>query len=93
MSKSVLVMDTPERGCISCSIGQNDSNCRITRIYCPIAEETAFDEEAETIPAWCPLKPLPDKKEYIVPIDNVESQKDIIAVGWNACIDEITGGE
>lgn len=93
MSKSVLVMDTPERGCISCSIGQNDSNCRITRIYCPIAEETAFDEEAETIPDWCPLKPLPDKKEYIVPIDNVESQKDIIAVGWNACIDEITGGE
>lgn len=93
MSKSVLVMDTPERGCISCPIGQNDSNCRITRIYCPIAEETAFDEEAETIPDWCPLKPLPDKKEYIVPIDNVESQKDIIAVGWNACIDEITGGE
>lgn len=92
MSKSVLVMDTPERGCISCSIGQNDSNCRITRIYCPIAEETAFDEEAETIPDWCPLKSLPDKKEYIVPIDNVESQKDIIAVGWNACIDEITGG-
>ena len=44
-------------------------------------------------PDWCPLKPLPEKKEYIVPIDNVESQKDIIAVGWNACIDEITGGE
>lgn len=47
MRKSVLVIDTPERGCISCSIGQNDSNCRITRIYCPIAEETAFDGEAE----------------------------------------------
>lgn len=93
MSKSVLVMNTPERGCISCSIGQNDSNCRITRIYCPIAEETAFDEEAETIPGWCPLKPLPERKEYIVPIDNVESQKDIIAVGWNACIDAITGGD
>ena len=90
MSKSVLVIDTPERGCISCSIGQNDSNCRITRIYCPIAEETAFNEEAEAIPDWCPLKSLPEKKEYIVPIDNVESQKDIIAVGWNACIDEIT---
>lgn len=44
-------------------------------------------------PAWCPLKPLPEKKEYIVPIDNVEANKDIIAVGWNACIDEITGGD
>ena len=61
MSKSVLVMDTPEKGCISCPIGQNDSNCRITRIYCPIAEETAFNEEAETVPDWCPLKPLPEK--------------------------------
>lgn len=26
-------------------------------------------------------------------IDNIESQKDIIAVGWNVCIDAITGGE
>lgn len=41
-------------------------------------------------PDWCPLKPLPERKEYIAPIDNVESQKDIIAVGWNACIDAIT---
>lgn len=93
MSKSVLVIDTPERGCISCPIGQNDSNCRITRIYCPIAEETAFNEEAETIPDWCPLKPLPEKKEYIVPIDNVEAYKDIITVGWNTCINEIAGGD
>lgn len=45
----------------------------------------------DVIPNWCPLKPLPEKKEYIVPIDNVESQKNIIAVGWNACINEITG--
>jgi hypothetical protein len=26
MSKSVLVIDTPEHGCISCLIGQNHSN-------------------------------------------------------------------
>lgn len=45
----------------------------------------------DVIPNWCPLKPLPERKEYIVPIDNVESQKDIIAVGWNACINKITG--
>lgn len=32
------------------------------------------------------------KERDIVPINNVESQKDIIAVGWNKCIDEITGG-
>lgn len=26
MSKSVLAIDTPEHGCISCLIGQNHSN-------------------------------------------------------------------
>lgn len=89
MSKSALVIDTPERGYISCPIGQNDSNCRITRIYCPIAEETAFDEEAETIPDWCPLKPLPEKMTGVAQTDHWNS----IKAGWNGCIDEITGGE
>lgn len=90
MSKSVLVMETPERGCISCSIGQNDSNCRITRIYCPIAEETAFNEEAETLPDWCPLKPLPEKNT--TENDMTDYQCGMVD-GRNQCIDEITGGE
>jgi hypothetical protein len=89
MNKSVLVIDTPERGCISCPIGQNDSNCRITRIYCPIAEETAFNEEAETIPDWCPLKPLPERMTGVAQTDHWN----IIKAGWNGCINKITGGE
>lgn len=90
MSKSVLVIDTPEKGCISCPIGQNDSNYRITRIYCTIAEETAFNEEAETVPDWCPLKPLPDKST--TENDMTDYQCGMID-GLNQCIDEITGGE
>lgn len=90
MSKSVLVMNTPERGCISCPIGQNDSNCRITRIYCPIAEETAFDGEAESIPDWCPLKPLPEK--ITTENDMTDYQCGMIN-GRNQCINEIAGGE
>lgn len=89
MSKSVLVIDTPER-CIDCEIGRNYISIIETCVSCPIAGKLALDGEAESIPDWCPLKPLPEKKEYIVPIDNVESQKDIIAVGWNACLREIT---
>ena len=89
MSKSVLVMETPERGCIFCSIGQNDSNCRITRIYCPIAEETAFNEEVEVIPDWCPLKPLPEKNT--TENDMTDYQCGMVD-GRNQCIDEITGG-
>lgn len=86
MSKSVLVIDTPEKGCGTCIIGHifMDGD-----VFCPIEGIIISRKEAESIPDWCPLKPLPEKKEYIVPIDNVEANKDIIAVGWNACIDAI----
>lgn len=82
MSKSVLVIDTPEN-CGKCKF--------ISEFWCRAMNGRRVPNN-DVIPNWCPLKPLPEKKEYIVPIDNVESQKDIIAVGWNACINEITGG-
>jgi hypothetical protein len=82
MSKSVLVIDTPEN-CGKCKF--------ISEFWCRAMDGRRVLNN-DVPPDWCPLKPLPEKKEYIVPIDNVESQKDIIAVGWNACINEITGG-
>lgn len=90
MSKSVLVIDTPE-SCTECKIGHDMSGYMEVCIICQIANKVTLNDEAESRPDWCPLKPLPEKKEYIVSIDNVESQKDIIAVGWNSCIDAITG--
>lgn len=80
MSKSVLVTDTPEN-CGKCKF--------ISGFWCRAMNGRRVPNN-DVIPDWCPLKPLPEKKEYIVPIDNVESQKDIIAVGWNACLREIT---
>lgn len=80
MSKSVLVIDTPEN-CGKCKF--------ISEFWCRAMDGRRVPNN-DVIPNWCPLKPLPEKKEYIVPIDNVESQKDIIAVGWNACLREIT---
>ncbi len=88
MSKSVLVIDTPEK-CICCPLLNGADECTAQDDDANFKAGDSWDE----LMKGCPLKPLPEKKEYIVPIDNVESQKDIIAVGWNACIDEITGGE
>lgn len=100
MNKSVLVMDTP-KNCYDCPFGTEYCGDSEYEGCCELAEcldsdmrlitEEHYDYESESRPDWCPLKPLPERKEYIVPIDNVESQKDIIAVGWNACIDKITG--
>nr|UVX62829.1 MAG: hypothetical protein [Bacteriophage sp.] len=98
MSKSALVIDTPEN-CYDCPFGISYCGELEYEGLCELADclscdeilmtEEYYDCESKSRPDWCPLKPLPEKKEYIVPIDNVESQKDIIAVGWNACLREI----
>lgn len=94
MSKSVLVIDTPER-CIDCEIGQDYSNIIEICVSCPIAGKSALDGEAESIPDWCPLKPLPEKMkvtrlyngEYFKAGGKPPSYK----IGWNKCIDAIAG--
>lgn len=95
MNKSALVIDTPIT-CMRCPFGLfiNDYIfCVITIDKDGAAKQIRNDLYGIKRQNWCPLKPLPEKKEYIVPIDNVEANKDIIAVGWNACIDEIAGGD
>lgn len=83
MSKSVLVMVTP-KSCNSCDLCGGTFHC-----FCKVNHRDI--EDLSIKPDWCPLRPLPEKREYIGPINNVEANKNIIAVGWNACIDEITG--
>lgn len=101
MSKSIVVVDTPET-CVDCIFCQEYGIGSRKYAFCYVTNGDSENDMKpidciygyrQSKPDWCPLKPLPEKKEYIVPIDNVESQKDIIAVGWNACLREITGGE
>ena len=85
--KAILVIDMPEK-CIYCPVYDNDGiyPCKAIDI-----EETE-DYNELTIPSWCPLKPMPEKKEIKeVPIylnDLLDFDR-----GWNACIDEILGEE
>lgn len=88
MSKSVLVIDTPER-CIDCEIGQNYSSIIATWISCPIAGKSVLDGEAESIPDWCPLMDLPEKDNGDYPVNTFDAG---FVEGRNQCIDEITGG-
>lgn len=87
MSKSVLVIDTPER-CIDCEIGQNYSSIIETCVFCPIAGKSTLDGEVESIPDWCPLMDLPEKDDFDDPYDEYYTgYRD----GWNRCLEEITG--
>ena len=89
MSKSVLVIDTPE-SCTECKIGHDMSGYMEVCIICQVANKVTLNDEAESIPDWRPLKPLPENKSTTAPVSNYEVQKNLFAGGWNACLREIT---
>lgn len=82
MSKSVLVMVTP-KSCNSCDLCGGTFRC-----FCRVNRRDI--EDLSIRPDWCPLRPLPEKdiKSYFP-----DGFEDGYTAGWNACIDEITGGE
>lgn len=90
MSKAVLVLDMPE----SCG------DCKLRRKgYCePYSWNNALcgvynNMKNNNKPDWCPLIPIPDKKQLIGDVHNVQSMaEEIAAASWNACIDAIGGG-
>ena len=78
MSKSVLVIDTPEN-CGKCKF--------ISEFWCRAMNGRRVPNN-DVIPNWCPLKPLPEKITRVAVTDHWNS----IKAGWNNCIDAITGG-
>lgn len=99
--KALLVMDMPE-SCVDCQFCYEyhegiEACCTVTRepsndgMYRIIKEDYCQDK-----PDWCPLKPIPEKKEEMG-MPRTPSMNDIKRIGfqkgWNACIDEILGGK
>ncbi len=91
MSKSILVIDTPER-CSMCEfLKSTDEEC----CYCGrLGFDYQVNEYMRSMPKGkpdrCPLRDLPKKKD-------MEPGKTIIRAaqheGWNMCIEEILKGE
>lgn len=95
MSKSVLLIDTPEN-CLDCQfcyeLDEGVEAC------CSISDD---DEDASIMkkidyehgycqgkPDWCPLKPLPEKDDFDDPYDEYYTG---YRGGWNRCLEEIVG--
>lgn len=89
MEKAILILDQP-KNCLECPVGVNNSCIMELYISCRVAGRGAIGAEAETIPAWCPLKPLPEKK--VVTADDATASV-AIKYGWNNCLDAITKEE
>ena len=80
-SKSILVIDTPN----------NCAECKLMYLQ-GIGESICNAVDWERRPSWCPLRPMPSRK------NNNESemvgclQMDIgYTLGWNECLEEIAG--
>lgn len=80
MSKSILVIDTPEN-CVKCILYHYPS-CR-----CCITGRFQNNISEDFKPDWCPLRNLPEKANHPDYCDNGRYDK-----GWNDCIDEILKG-
>lgn len=86
MSKSVLVIDTPNN-CMECLMLTETHECIMQ------SKEANYNAYSYTkLQEGCPLRKLPEKMQvcgkYPQPDGIVPSYK----IGWNACIDAITGG-
>lgn len=88
--KVALIMNRP-RGCMNCVCLYG--GIRYSRFQCKMTD--LFIEDSSEVPVWCPLKPLPEKMkvtglyngEYFKAGGKPPSYK----IGWNNCIDAITG--
>lgn len=81
MSKSILVIDTPEKcgsGC-PCFDVESGKFCNATN------KEVRFFA--------CPLKPIPEKKEMVQQTSRKKMKHNLRSQGFNACIDEILKGD
>lgn len=78
MSKSVLVINTPKY-CALCVLRSG-----VLHPFCRVNNRDITDLSIR--PDWCPLKPLPDKRDTkMTGADWNCGYND----GWNACVDEI----
>lgn len=77
MSKSILVMDTPE-ACIDCPCHFAEDT---GRVWCGKDKKEVLADDIETFkPDWCPAKDLPEKYELV----SMDFER-----GYNTCLDEI----
>lgn len=87
MSKSILVMDTPDRcwKCDACASWQ-ESAFSDREYWCCVKDK---DVDPNSKPDWCPLITAP-KKNYDGFLNDWEKG---YKAGYNACINEILGGK
>ena len=81
--KAILMIDMP-KDCWDCHLVDEWGNCNAIKMTSERygVSVKQYDKERAS---WCPLKPLPQKKQHGEEIDYEYGYID----GWNACLEEI----
>lgn len=85
--KAVLVMEMPEN-CVGCPLfsgSHSDMTC------CGSYRTIDFPYPDDKVQDWCPLIPMPEKKDYEKLSDGNPTKA--WGNGWNACLDAIEGSK
>ena len=80
--KAILVIDKPIE-CDGCPC------LNYNMWYCQ-ADPKHRDGGDDYVPEWCPLKPMPErmKVDYDT-ISSAEVTEKVVAIGWNACLEDL----
>lgn len=101
MSKSILVIDTPEN-CRECPchftdmVGFESGKEKFFRFLCGVKNREITENVNTDRQDWCPLLDFPKEKYFAIEycVGNKENCIESYVDGYNACIDEILkGGE
>ena len=85
--KAILVIDMPQ-DCLYCPCYRPAYHEYLED--CKVALRPLTTEERDSRPNWCPLKPLPNKIDQGYPCEKYDEG---YSDGWDACINEILGGQ
>ena len=85
--KAILILDMPSdcNHCQFADFGNGQWECNQRK-----GKRIGESMKISSTPSWCPLKPMPEKKEEGYPNDDYTIGK---ADGWNECLYEILGEE
>ena len=81
MAKVMLIIDMPNK-CAECQLFYNTAGTKMCEAIGILVECEEKRQE------WCPLREVPQKKEY----NHYQDYGQVLIEGYNACIDEILGG-
>lgn len=93
--KGIIVVDMPET-CLDCGFCEEIDEGTFACCTIVLDEKSLYGrvidaDYCQNKPDWCPIKPVPEKKEF--PECFMYGELYGEEIGWNECIDEILKGE